>query len=199
MEDRILLDNNLPDSKIQIGGWCGGGRAAASLYSNDGYTSCQHAYCKLSNKVQSLAGAAGIYAMVNSGFSFFNLFRDGVVWANVGFPLDSYVQSSGSSTDGGSSSFAFGFIGKSLFSERPFDEFVVGYSRAFWSQLYAGSYSHANQNVIELGYGFMIGKGVVVQPGMQCIVQQSTSLDSAGLSSSGYGNTPAWLASLQVE
>ncbi|MEI7665292.1 MAG: hypothetical protein WCI65_04505 [Synechococcaceae cyanobacterium ELA263] len=91
MEDRILLDNNLPDSKIQIGGWCGGGRAAALLYSSDGCTSCQHAYCKLSNKVQSLAGAAGIYAMVNSGFSFFNLFRDGVVWANVGFPLHSYV------------------------------------------------------------------------------------------------------------
>ena len=86
-----------------------------------------------------------------------------------------------------------------MFSERPFDEFVVGYSRAFWSQLYAGSYSQANQNVIELGYRFMIGKGVVVRPGMQCIVQHSASLDSAGLSSSGYGNTPAWLASLQLE
>ena len=86
-----------------------------------------------------------------------------------------------------------------MFRDRPFDEFVVGYSRAFWSQLYAGSYSQANQNVIELGYRFMIGKGLVARPGMQYIVQQSTSLDSAGLSSSGYRNTPAWLASLQVE
>jgi len=198
-EDRILLDNNLPDSKIQIGGWYGSGRTAASLYSNDGYTSCHHAYCKLSTKVQSLSGAGGIYAMANSDFSFFHLFHDGVVWANVGFPFDSYVQSSGSSTDGGPSSFAVGFIGKGLFRGRPFDEFVVGYSRAFWSQLCAGSYSQANQNVVELGYRFMIGKGLVIQPGMQYIVQHSASLDSAGLSFSGYGNTPAWLATLQIE
>lgn len=184
IDERILVDNELPDSKLQIGGWIGSGQANNKLYSNQNYISCSSAYCKLSGSTQSLNSASGIYAMANTEFNLFNIFHDGVAWANIGLALDPRVETTNSNTDGGPSSFALGLIGKGLVRQRPFDELVLGFSRVFWDQRSSeNDFKRSSQNIVEFGYRLMLNKNLIIQPGLQYIIQDS--LDQKNASSQG--------------
>ena len=184
VDERILVDNELPDSKLQIGGWIGSGQASSELYTNQNYTSCSSAYCKLNGSAQSLNSASGIYAMANTEFDLFNIFHDGVAWANIGLAMDSRVETTNSNMDGGPSSFALGLIGKGLVRQRPFDELVLGFSRVFWDQRSSeSSFKRSSQNILELGYRLMLNKNLIIQPGLQYIAQNS--LDQKNPSSQG--------------
>lgn len=174
-DERVLVDNELPDSKIQLGAWYGSGQASSELYSSLDYLSCGSAYCQLSDSVQSLENASGVYLMANTEFDFFNVFHDGVAWANIGLVSNSRVETAGSNVNAGPNSFAIGYIGKGLLRQRPFDEFVMGFSRVSWAQRYVldNRINTASQNVFELGYRFMIDKNLILQPGLQFIYQDS--------------------------
>ncbi|WP_413357849.1 carbohydrate porin [Prochlorococcus sp. MIT 1201] len=63
--------------------------------------------------------------------------------------------------------YAGGWVGKGLFRNRPHDAVVIGLANANWSRDIPDG--PIWESALELGYQFMLGSNVSIQPGVQYI------------------------------
>ena len=142
-ELEVYYVSGLPQPGLQLGGWIGNWQFP--LVNGSGKTS-------ESNE--------GVYGLVSVPWDFGGLVLDGRLWANATYGLTQSVQDV-------PNTYAGGWVGKGLFRNRPHDAVVIGLANANWSRDIPDG--PIWESALELGYQFMLGSNVSIQPGVQYI------------------------------
>ena len=142
-EREVYYVSNLPQPGLQLGGWIGNWQFP--LVNGSG---------KLSQTNE------GLYGLISVPWDFAGLVLDGRLWANAIYGLDQSVQDV-------PRTYAGGWVGKGLLRNRPDDAIVIGIVNANWSRDIPDG--PIWESALELGYQFMLGSNVSIQPGLQYI------------------------------